>query len=622
MNSSSLPRDLLSPPREFTVVPFWFWNDELTEAEILRQIADFEDHGVHGFVIHPRVGLPRHLGWNSPALFRFMRLAVEEAARRNMTVVLYDEGMYPSGSSSGQVVAENPEFGVRGLSRHAEGEALPEGANLIATLVDATGQPWNVVDRPVHGRIRGLHYLGEGPDEEMPPAADLLNPEAMACFVRLVYDRYAAELGDYFGKTIIGIFTDEPSLLGRGHDPGVVPGTPGILAEVNRLLGRDFTPHLLSLWDDRPATAAQREAYHSAVKARLEETYYQPLCAWCRAHGVALMGHPDDAMDIGMERYFDIPGQDVVWRWILPNDSALEGRESTQGKCTSSAALHQGRRRNSNECFGAYGHEFDYLEMRWVIDWLLVRGVNFLIPHAFYYSIRGPRRDERPPDVGPNSAWWDEYRPFADYCRRMSWLNTDGQHLCDIAILTDAAHLPWDSARVLFENARDFNYLEARDLVETAAVTAEGVAIAGMQYRAVVADGSIAIPDAAQPLLAQLADAGRLVWWSPGGSEVAPAGATVATSASALVEELDAMTPRTWWPEPVCPGLRVREVTKEGTHFVFLFNEGQQPIEFGFGGNAPAEGLRIDPATGESSPWNSGETLRLARFETALLAWP
>jgi hypothetical protein len=49
----------LQPPREFSVLPFWFWNDELTEAELLRQIADFEDHGVYGFVIHPRVGLPR-----------------------------------------------------------------------------------------------------------------------------------------------------------------------------------------------------------------------------------------------------------------------------------------------------------------------------------------------------------------------------------------------------------------------------------------------------------------------------------------------------------------------------------------------------------------------------------
>ncbi len=34
------------PPREFSAMPFWFWNDDLDEQEILRQIAAFEAHGV------------------------------------------------------------------------------------------------------------------------------------------------------------------------------------------------------------------------------------------------------------------------------------------------------------------------------------------------------------------------------------------------------------------------------------------------------------------------------------------------------------------------------------------------------------------------------------------------
>ena len=84
-------------------MPFWFWNDDLDEDEIRRQIADFQDHGVHGFVIHPRVGLPRSLGWMSDTLLHFYDVAIHEAARRNMHVILYDEGMYPSGASAGQV---------------------------------------------------------------------------------------------------------------------------------------------------------------------------------------------------------------------------------------------------------------------------------------------------------------------------------------------------------------------------------------------------------------------------------------------------------------------------------------------------------------------------------------
>lgn len=99
-----------NPSREFSQAPFWFWNDELSEKEILRQLKDFCDHGVYGFVIHPRVGLPKDTGWMSDKMIRYMRFAIEQAKGLNMWVVLYDEGMYPSGSASGQVVAEDPAF--------------------------------------------------------------------------------------------------------------------------------------------------------------------------------------------------------------------------------------------------------------------------------------------------------------------------------------------------------------------------------------------------------------------------------------------------------------------------------------------------------------------------------
>ena len=50
------------PPRESSQAPFWFWNDRLTKAGISRQLDDFAAHGVYGFVIHPRAGLPKDIG--------------------------------------------------------------------------------------------------------------------------------------------------------------------------------------------------------------------------------------------------------------------------------------------------------------------------------------------------------------------------------------------------------------------------------------------------------------------------------------------------------------------------------------------------------------------------------
>ena len=148
------------------------------------------------------------------------------------------------------------------------------------------------------------------------------------------------------------------------------------------------------------------------------------------------------SMDIGTERYFQIPGQDLVWRYVEPGPTGLNGQHSTMAKCASSAMIHLGYRRNSNELYGAYGHNLTWDEMLWLANWCFVRGHNLLIPHAFYYSVRGPRVDERPPDVGPNAVWWPDYKPYADACRRLSWLNTDSRHICELAVLCEATWLP------------------------------------------------------------------------------------------------------------------------------------------------------------------------------------
>ena len=135
-------------------------------------------------------------------------------------------------------------------------------------------------------------------------------------------------------------------------------------------------------------------------------------------------------------------GQDLVWRYVTPGKTALEGGIRTMAKCASSAMIHLGRRRNSNELYGAYGHELTFDEVQWLANWCFVRGQNLLYPHAFYYSVRGPRRDERPPDVGPNSAWWDRYKPYADACRRLCWVNTDSQQSARLRFLAIANGCP------------------------------------------------------------------------------------------------------------------------------------------------------------------------------------
>ena len=608
--------DLETCGPEFSLCPFWFWNDDLSKREMARQIEDFQAHGVHGFLIHPRAGLPRSIGWMSERMIEFMRFAIEEAARRDMWVMLYDEGMYPSGSSSGQVVETNPAFRTRGLfaidldetepgatkydiriGANGEPELTP-GQNLVAIIKRKNnGHRIAVIDRaikPGYSVIRGLHFVQDDPPrranhrevpENTPLAADILNPEAVACFIRLVYQRYYDEFKGHFGKTVKAIFTDEPSFLAKRGERGAIPGTTGILEHVNDFLGYDFTDHLASLWyKDEPDAERYREDYFRAITARLEETFYAQIHRWCASHNIALTGHPAAPDDIGHLRHFDIPGQDIVWRYIEPGkSSALEGPQSTQGKCASSAMIHLGRRRNLNEYCGAYGHNFTFEEMKWLTHWLIVRGCNMLVPHAFYYSIRGPRIDERPPDVGPNSPWWAQYKPFADACRRLCWLNTDSRHVCSLAILGLNDYLPWVSPYVCFQNQRDFNYLEARHLWEDARVDTEGIHIAGMHYKALILEFDP--PPKATKTIQILEKAGRIIRWNR-------------KNRASMLGKIDDLIPVDVSVIPKMWDLRVRHVVKEGTHYYIVFNEGQKDLAFKLRTLAEGRRFSINPETG------------------------
>jgi hypothetical protein len=636
---TQLPKGWLNPSREFSLCPFWFWNDNLSEKEIDRQLADFQAHEVHAFVIHPRAGLPRSIGWMSEQMIYFMRYTIEQAQKRKMWVVLYDEGMYPSGSSSGQVVAENEAYRTRGLfcvdldetepgivkyglQIDDRGKPAPaEGINLVAEVKrKKDGHRVVIFDRairPGYSYIRGLHFLVEDPPrrqdhrevpENKPPAADILNPEAVACFIRLVYQRYYDEFKTFFGKTIKAIFTDEPSLLAKRGERGAVPGTQGILEHINRHLGYDFTEYLPTLWyRDEPDAERYRRDYNRALQGRLEETFYQQISNWCAKHNIALTGHPMGPDDIGHLRHFHIPGQDIVWRYIEPGKkSALEGDQSTQAKCASSAMFHLGRRRNSNEYCGAFGHNFTFEEMKWLTHWLIVRGCNLLYPHAFYYSIRGPRVDERPPDVGPNSPWWNDYKPFALACQRLCWLNTDSRHICELAILGRNDYLPWRAAKICYQNQRDFNYLEARHLWEDADVSREGIRQRDMNYKALILEGKH--PEKARKAIDILEKAGRIINWNNDMDD------------AVFISKIDQLVKPGIQINPPTEDLRVRHVVKDGVDFYILFNEGENEISFTPDLNNMENGIFVDPYRHDViSRWSSGEEMTFGRHGIKVL---
>ncbi|WP_062051185.1 hypothetical protein [Bacillus sp. JCM 19034] len=249
---SSLHQSFLNPANEFTPIPFWFWNDQLTNEEIIRQIHEFAAKGVNGFVLHPRIGIPKEIGYLSDEFMEFVRVAVAEANKLDMSVILYDEAMYPSGSAKGKVVERNPAFASRGLmvveqtckdDQEEYDITLKKEETLIAVFAakridQSTLEPdslqelsfskgyvqfqppddaqWVIVafiETNTDGTIRGIHFGEDDGEEHAPPSADLLNPEAVKAYIEITHDRYYDVLQDYFGNTVMAMFTDEPICL-------------------------------------------------------------------------------------------------------------------------------------------------------------------------------------------------------------------------------------------------------------------------------------------------------------------------------------------------------------------------------------------------------------------------
>lgn len=234
MGLITLTEKLRKPDREYTAFPFWFFNGDFTDEEIIRQIRDFRDKGIYGFVLHPRMGIPESIPYLSDAFMHYVKTAVETAHEERMQVVLYDEGMYPSGSAHGMIAAADPALASVGLTLEDdwdENDHVGE-ERVVARLANGKF----LVCRHNQGTIRGIHFGEDDGEPGAPLSADILNPKAVDLFLKFTHERYYEVLKEYFGSTIIGFFTDEPSILGRNGlgtaEKPFFPWTPGLEEEI------------------------------------------------------------------------------------------------------------------------------------------------------------------------------------------------------------------------------------------------------------------------------------------------------------------------------------------------------------------------------------------------------
>jgi len=372
---------------------------------------------------------------------------------------------------------ENILIGAYAYPRTGEDENIsPDGIN-ITDCIEGKWLHWDVPKGC--WRIFFLYKTRRG--NLNPDYIDMLNPESVRVLVDAVYETHYAHYAKYFGTVIAGFFSDEPQ-LGNGwvsahvNDFGMYNHRVGMrglampwsdkIADMMKSEGiSDPVMYLPSLWFDMDGvTANTRHAYMNAVTQLYRDNFTRQLGNWCREHGVQYIGHIIEDMNCDGRlshsggHYFrsldgqDMSGIDIVLHQVMPGSADYIHTASTFGNRAdpaffdyvlgklASSASHinpQMGGRAMCEVFGAYGWAEGTPMMKWLMDFLLVRGVNRFVPHAFSPAFPDP---DCPPHFGANGVdpQFDGFCTLMRYVNKAAHLLSDGVHCADAAILYHA----------------------------------------------------------------------------------------------------------------------------------------------------------------------------------------
>ncbi|MBN1868464.1 hypothetical protein JW916_14370 [Candidatus Sumerlaeota bacterium] len=457
-------KEFNAPPNECRAVPFWGWNARMEPEELRRQVRILRRMGFGGFFVHSRVGL--ETPYLSDEWMDRIETCVEEAEKLGMTAWLYDDDRWPSGFAGG-IVTRNPKYSGRMLEMvvHRESKGFRWEKDTLAAFV-ARVDPPNVagVKRLARGRRPARLERGESilTFRVRPFMAsdwhngqtyvDTMNPEAIREFLRVTHEAYRKRFGDRFGKSVPGIFTDEPHYARRKEmAPGtgeVVPWTDRLPAVFRRRYGFDIVNHLPELFYDLDGQgiAPARWRFRDCLTFLFTDSFARQIGEWCAKHGLLHTGHVLSEQTLWSQTYvvgsamrfyehMQAPGIDVLTEYRREYDTA---------KQLSSAARQFGQRWRLSETYGCTGWEFDFEGHKAVSDWQAALGVNLRCQHFAFYTMLGEAKRDYPASIFFQSPWWEHYRLVEDYFARIHVAMSRGREVRDILVVH-----PVESAWVL-----------------------------------------------------------------------------------------------------------------------------------------------------------------------------
>ena len=302
---------------------------------------------------------------------------------------------------------------------------------------------------------------------------NMIDKESAHTQIEGVYEAHYAHYADEFGKTIAGFFSDEPQFgntsemgfdmnVGRRKMP--LPWSDELQEMMEEKYGNTFLsylPYLFAETKEKQMGVQIRYDYMDMVSKLYQKNFSDMIGAWCAEHGVEYIGHVVEdngihsRLGMGAAHYFramsgqDMAGIDCIGGQIVYGapvetrrgmvDADGEFYHYALGKMGASCGHLDPKKKGRTMCelFGAYGWSFGVRDMKYLLDHLLTKGVNYLVPHAF--SMADYPDIDCPPHfyARGNNPEFPYFAELMKYGNRMCDLLSGGRHIASVAVLYD-----------------------------------------------------------------------------------------------------------------------------------------------------------------------------------------
>lgn len=439
--------------------PLWFWNDRLEKNELENQLSLMTEKGITCNAPHARTGFEG--GYLDDDWMEHMKTVIDYKTEHGETMWLYDEFNWPSGIANGKVtknedlrekylsfqrifVPANTRFRIQPTTLGEMELDVKEyitndyqGKKSIDNLFvydaqtmerldvrqfqpdDHSGQLFNLSEndfeilRDRDTVVFEAKVLTELFQKEGFYDPDYLNVNAAEKFIEVTYEAYYKRFADAFGSVITAGFDDESRLC---H---AFPWTGGLLSAFGEKYGYRLEERLPDLILPGVEAGRTRCDYFNLIADMYRDNYHKTLRSWCESHGIDYCPHLLGEENMAAQVRYNGDLMRQFREMTRPGvDHLGKGIGSLNIRFVSSAAEVYGKKRLACEAFAANGWELTYEEYIRTISWLYSQGVNTITNHAFFYSIRGARKDDWPPSQFFQWKGWEKMEQANAMCRR------------------------------------------------------------------------------------------------------------------------------------------------------------------------------------------------------------